>query len=356
MLRAPAVSIIVPLYQCQLFLDRCICSITGQTLSEIEIILVDDGSTDESGKIADEYARLDSRVMAIHQLNHGPSHARNCGIKRSNGKYVGFVDSDDFAEPTMFKELYNIAVSHDADIAICNYSEHTSDGSSSRVIDHGLTNSAAYDRNGIVRIIIPRLASSTNFGLFSLWNKIYRTRWLLEHNILLDEALRFGEDFRFNVESVCLAEKVATIDRPLYHYVQQSASSLMHVYRENHLSAMLDGREWLNKRLSRFDISPYQSEYCQRFLANLYQSIIKELRVNKNKRLRKEKISAVLHRNETVEASNDFRNSPPKYFLISYLISKNNFELAFRLICVCSYLYGWRELAFSLFRKVRSRN
>ena len=99
----PKVSIIVPIYNSEKYMNKCIESILNQTLTEIEIILVNDGSTDNSGKIIDNYAKKDNRIKVIHQQNSGPSVARNKGISTAKGKYIGFVDSDDYIESTMYE-------------------------------------------------------------------------------------------------------------------------------------------------------------------------------------------------------------------------------------------------------------
>lgn len=113
------ISIIVPIYNVELYLRRCLDSILNQTYSNLEIILVDDGSTDKSGKICDEYAKNDSRIKVIHKNNGGLSDARNEGLKIARGKYVGFVDSDDWIELDMYECLYDMLQKFDADISIC---------------------------------------------------------------------------------------------------------------------------------------------------------------------------------------------------------------------------------------------
>ena len=105
----PKVSIIVPIYRVEKYLSQCVDSLLCQTLEEIEIILVDDGSPDNCGRIADEYARQDSRVKVIHQENAGLSAARNTGIRAATGEYIGFVDSDDWAGPEMFRRSFQSA-------------------------------------------------------------------------------------------------------------------------------------------------------------------------------------------------------------------------------------------------------
>lgn len=114
----PLVSVIVPIYNVEKYLPKCIESIMNQTLKEIEIILIDDGSTDRSGAIADEYGERDSRINIIHKKNGGQGSARNKGIELANGYYIGFVDSDDWIDCDMYEKLYSKAISLKSDIVV----------------------------------------------------------------------------------------------------------------------------------------------------------------------------------------------------------------------------------------------
>ncbi|EGP5489252.1 glycosyltransferase, partial [Enterococcus faecium] len=113
------ISIIVPVYKVEPYLRKCVDSILAQTFTDFEVILVDDGSPDNSGKICDEYASKDSRVRVIHKKNGGLSSARNAGIDVARGKYLGFVDSDDYIEKDMYELLYDNIVKEQADLSIC---------------------------------------------------------------------------------------------------------------------------------------------------------------------------------------------------------------------------------------------
>ena len=113
------ISVIVPVYKVEKYLRECVDSILAQTYTNLEIILVDDGSPDNCGKICDEYAQNDSRIKVIHQENGGLSAARNAGLDIATGKYIGFVDSDDYAELNMFEELHKRIIENNADLSIC---------------------------------------------------------------------------------------------------------------------------------------------------------------------------------------------------------------------------------------------
>lgn len=118
-MKEEVISIIVPVYNVEKYLDRCIKSIVNQTHSKLEIILIDDGSTDKSGEICDNWSKIDSRIKVIHQQNSGVSAARNAGLKNVHGKYIGFVDSDDYIKNDMYEFLYKNIIEKNVQIAIC---------------------------------------------------------------------------------------------------------------------------------------------------------------------------------------------------------------------------------------------
>jgi len=119
---SPKISIIVPVYNVENYLCKCVDSILEQTYKEIELILIDDGSTDSSGVICDKYKNKDTRVFVIHKKNEGVSSARNCGLKVAVGDYVGFVDSDDYVLNDMYEYLLNLSIMYNADITSCSFS------------------------------------------------------------------------------------------------------------------------------------------------------------------------------------------------------------------------------------------
>lgn len=119
------ISVIIPVYKAEKYIERCICSILRQTFQNIEVILVDDGSPDKSGEICDMWALKDKRIKVIHQKNAGAGAARNAGLRVAKGEYIGFVDSDDWIEPQMYEVMYNAIEKYSADVGMCNISSRT---------------------------------------------------------------------------------------------------------------------------------------------------------------------------------------------------------------------------------------
>ena len=227
------VSIIVPVYNVEKYLERCVKSIVVQTYSNIEIILVDDGSPDNSGKMCDNLKKIDERIKVIHKKNGGLSSARLAGFEESTGKYISFVDSDDYVEPDMIAELVQSIEKYNAEIAICAY--HT-------VHDNNVTTSfLPYGRNVLQGrkiitkdYIIPLFGTGRKgeinipgFTCIRLYHKA-----LLKPEFFLSERDYFKEDHILNLlYSDCL-HTVAIVNKPLYNYCVNSLS-LSNCYRKN---------------------------------------------------------------------------------------------------------------------------
>ena len=175
----PLISVIIPVYEVEAFLHKCIDSVIGQTYRELEIILVDDGSPDNCGDVCDEYAAVDSRIKVIHKQNGGLSDARNAGLDAASGEFIGFVDSDDHIEPDMFECLYQALYTSGSDISICN---HIIDNE----ITGNMTSAAGPESESSLRMTQKEALSVLIDDLIIrnyMWNKLYRAS--------LFEGLRF---------------------------------------------------------------------------------------------------------------------------------------------------------------------
>ena len=218
------VSVVVPVYNAEQYLIRCMDSLFSQTLKEIEFILVDDGSTDRSSMMCDEYEKTDERVKVIHLSNGGPARARNYGMKLAKGEYIGFVDSDDYIETNMFEKLYGAVKQEDSDIAMCGYL--ISDGSCVRKIE--LKYKEKYEGNIIIKNeLLRRYYTGENQGLSSLWNKLFKKSFVEYEQLRIDEKLHRAEDAWFVFDSLKKAESFVFVPDSLYYYVQNT-NSIMH--------------------------------------------------------------------------------------------------------------------------------
>lgn len=252
----PKVSVIIPVYNAENYLRQCLDSIVGSQLSEMEIIAVDDGSSDNSRGLLDEYSKTHG-VKVILQQNAGPAAARNRGLEAASGEYVGFVDSDDWVEPTMFSEMYNVAVKNDADIVFCNVLRNENQRMR-KYIDSGI-----YDEFGMRKNIYPLLISNLdeNNGKSTLrgcvWLRIFRRKMLMDNVVKFDENLIYNEDGLFCISATLNSKKYVYLgDSYLYHnrYVTGSLTKRYVPNLWNRQSNMLRRLEELTHNLS-FDFS-----------------------------------------------------------------------------------------------------
>lgn len=218
------VSVIIPVYNTSKYLKECLDSLINQTLSDIEIICVDDGSTDMSLEILNDYAAKDQRVKILSQENQGQSVARNFGIKVAKGEYIGFIDSDDWADYHMFENLYNNAKTYDSDISMCSITlcdEKTGEYTTNDpyltldLFPESLENRSFTYKNTldfIFRIcVVP-------------WNKIFRREFLINNGLSFIEGLNF-EDNVFNLQTIVEAKNISLIKEPLVYYRRASETS-----------------------------------------------------------------------------------------------------------------------------------
>lgn len=214
------ISIIVPAYNIAPYLERCIRSLLAQTHWDLQIVVVDDGSTDETGAILDRLAASDSRIKAIHKENGGVSSARLRGIAEATGEYIGFVDGDDYVEPEMFAQLLKNALENSADISHCGYQMVFPDGH----IDlyYGTGSKVVQDHTAGLRDLL-----EGRFVEPGLWNKLYRREIVcgFEQSPLWDGSIRINEDVLMNYLLFSRAEKSVYEDIPFYHYLLRPGSA-----------------------------------------------------------------------------------------------------------------------------------
>lgn len=216
----PAISVIVPVYKVEPYLPKCLDSICNQTFRDMEIILVDDGSPDNCGKICDEYMEKDPRIRVIHKENGGLSSARNAGISIAQAELIGFVDSDDWIEPDMFEFLYTNLIQEDADISVCGIYEHKGNNIS-LMCDDSLHESAT-GQDAVENYL--KLTFTGNASV----NKLYRRS--LFSDILFPQG-RTWEDSFIMVRLIDAARKVVYHTQPKYHYLRRDDSLSAKNYR-----------------------------------------------------------------------------------------------------------------------------
>lgn len=224
---ADLISIIIPVYNSYLYLDRCISSLQNQSYKNLEIILVNDGSTDRSGELLDKYANEDQRIKVVHQKNGGISNATNRGLKEASGDYIGFMDNDDWVHPEMYRILHESIIKHDTDIAECN-AFYTSQ----YIPNHSLKN----DISVIIESRTKTLVRVLKTMAFSNWRRLHKRKII--HNVWFDEDIRLSQDAIFSIKSIINANSIAYISEPLYYYFTGNASVTRSSFRKSHLDSV----------------------------------------------------------------------------------------------------------------------
>ena len=212
----PKISIIVPVYKAEKYIHKCVDSLLNQTFKDFEIILIDDGSPDRSGKICDEYAQKDARIKVIHKENGGVSSARQCGIDNAKGKYTIHSDPDDWTEPTMLEELYEKAIENDADMVICDFIKYYS----VRKQIYIKQEPTSLNHNIVLKNLFQHLQGSC-------CNKLIKRTCYSKYNIKFPEKFNLYEDLYV---CTCLLKhpiKISYINKAFYYYSINTNTSSM---------------------------------------------------------------------------------------------------------------------------------
>lgn len=223
------VSVIVPVYNVEQYIHRCVDSLINQTLRDIEIILVDDESPDNCGEICDNYSKNDRRIKVIHKKNQGLGLARNSGIEIALGEYIAFVDSDDYVELDMYDKLYTKAVGEKSDTCFCSYNRIGSNGSIKKF--EILLEKDIYSEDKVFKDILLNILgsdpSSTKDRILdmSVWKALYSKDILMNNNIRFCSERKFiSEDIIFHMDYLLWSKKVVFVKDSLYNYCENSVS------------------------------------------------------------------------------------------------------------------------------------
>ncbi len=222
------ISVIVPIYKVEAYLDKCVQSIVDQTYRDLEIILVDDGSPDRCGAMCDEWAKKDPRIRVIHKENGGLSDARNAGMAVAAGEYIGFVDSDDWIEPRMYELLYQALQETGAQIAECKREDFSDTTSPTHFDGRPIDPQTFTAEEALAELICDGTLRQT------VWNKLYRTE--LSGNRLFPVG-KLNEDEFWTYHVFGEAHIIAYVDAALYHYYQRG-DSIIHTYTPKRLACL----------------------------------------------------------------------------------------------------------------------
>lgn len=249
----PSVSIVVPVYNAEKSIRRCIESILNQSCIDFELLVVDDGSRDRSGSICDEYAARDRRVRVFHKENGGVSAARNLALREAKGKYLQFLDSDDWITPDATRLLLRSAEENDADLVISDFY---------RVVGERVSTKGDIEEDHVLtqeEYAAHMMENPADFYYGVLWNKLYRRSIVEEHCLRMDEEISWCEDFLFNLEYIRYAKRFYALNVPLYYYVKTKGSLASQISISKTVRMKLTMFEYYNRLYQEiFDEEEYE--------------------------------------------------------------------------------------------------
>lgn len=260
------ISIIVPVYNAERLVGKCLDSIMKQTFVDLEIILVNDGSTDKSADVCEEYSKRDERIRVIHKENGGVSSARNIGINMSKGEYIGFIDADDWVEPEMFEKMHHLIKKYQADISMTGYYKEQLDGtilnkSPKRKVE--LYNS---------KEAINEMLDANGFRGF-LCNKLFSKK--LFTNNPFSEDIHFCEDMLFCCEAMLDSKVIVYDNTPYYHYVEHNDNSTSSLFSEKKMTSLIALKEIVKilTGVPNVDVNKYKNYYTHMGISLLMNGI-----------------------------------------------------------------------------------
>lgn len=306
------ISVIIPIYNSEKYIPRCLDSICGQTYKNIEIVCIDDGSSDNAGKLLDKYAERDSRIIVRHQMNQGESKARNNGLQLATGDYIGFMDCDDWIEPDMYESLINCAEMDNLDMVVSSWFKDD-DFSSIEIKNKLEVNLGIFGRDELLGYIYKR---DYYKGFAYMWNKLYKREVLTDEHgnmIKFNEHLRLGGDVLYLAEAAVRTNRAKYIDKAFYHYYQRSESGC-------HTKDLSKMRDWLRayektiELMKQNEIANETVNYIKRFMA-YHSSNAAEMAIEQKDDKRKKEFQNIMrqYRKEYTDLNVEFPERIARY-------------------------------------------
>lgn len=275
----PMISIVVPVYNVEKYLNRCIDSLINQTYKNIEIILVNDGSTDNSGVMCDEWVAKDERIKVIHKKNAGLGYARNSGLEICKGKYIAFVDSDDFVETSMLETMLSSMLKYNANTCYCSFNIYSNE--TNMVVRRGRVRTGLFTGKDVLLDIVGSLPEDeVDFSKeMSVWACLFSSEIIMKNGLVFpSERDIICEDLPFDIQYLPLTDSVCIIDNNFYNYCI-NGESLTHKYdpkryeKEKYLFKTID--EKLKSVLKEED---YKTRLMRLYLGRIRASIVIEVK------------------------------------------------------------------------------
>lgn len=320
---SPLFSIILPIYNVEKYIDRCMNTILNEEFNDYEIILVDDGSTDSCPKLCDGYGAFSEKIKVLHKKNGGLSSARNAGLSIATGKYIFWLDSDDYLPMGALNRLGEILYKNDVDILKFNYMRQPNNITIKSILKPG-----NYNRTQIEEVVIPLALKNTSEFIMSAWSHIYKREFIKRNNLSFVSERQIGsEDYLFSLHAFLTANSLLAIEHVLYNYDYREGS-LSQKYRENLIEKYRQLYISMQKLLLRYQVPDCYFQMLRYFYVwNCYYVLIfNEMRIthNHNKKDRDVNIRQLLCQRELTTAlkSISIQGSSLKRKLIYILMRK----------------------------------
>lgn len=327
----PKLSIIVPIYNVEEYLENCIDSILDQTFKDFELILVNDGSPDNSLEICYRYQEKDERVKVIDKKNGGVSSARNAGIDIALGEYIAFIDPDDDIEINMYERLIEGAIKNNVDIVICGFKfidifnnkkiSYEVDRYSNRIIKEKEI------RSDVLKSIL-ELKNVYGYGVYSCWNKVYKNDLFNDNKIRFDIEKHHGEDARLNLILLTKVKSIYFINQPLYNYYIRKRESLTTVVRDNMYKYILDNKNFHDYLCSLYGYEELMSKGTKNYLNNIFQ-YMNSVSISKFNLRKKVEILEEIMNDDTFKNNIDSYECPYRYYKLLKLSCRYRLSLIY---------------------------
>ncbi|WP_251198186.1 glycosyltransferase family 2 protein [Anaerotardibacter muris] len=348
---APAISIIIPVYNVRAWLERAVKSLQAQTFSDFELFLIDDGSTDGSGEVCDQLAVRDARIRVIHQENAGAAAARNLAIEQARGEYLYFMDGDDWVDPTALADMYEFAKANDLDLVVTGF-----------YIETYYSDDKFYQelRNAPDRVFASqdefRQSAHELFDaqlLYAPWNKLYRRAYLMEKGIRFPAT--FWDDLPFNLDVVREVERVGTLDGHYYHFLRARQESENTRYRADMYEKREEEHQWLQELYTQWGIdSPKIQEFLARRYAERLVGCVENI-TNKNCTLsRQEKRAQIAHMISTPQARDALAKTVPGTFMMKVLFVPYRMQNVTLVMAESGFISFVKQRSTNLFARLKA--
>ena len=333
-------SIIIPIYNAEKYLERCIDSILLQSFQDFEIILVNDGSTDGSRLICEAYAKKDNRVILINKPNGGSSSAKNLGLSHANGEYIEFVDADDYLDEEYIEHLWTGCDVYDADVCIGNVSFTKIRNGDIKSKERVSMQKGHFTLKEFL-MFYPTYMPKAIIG--APWNKIYKKEIIDTYAIKFDTQIRNNEDTHFNYWYLSKCSSVYVSDEPYYNYIDENVNSASRAYIPNLFDIYLMTYDKAIKFLQDTGVYEYNIGFQRQHFINLVIGAINQIVLCKNclsKNDKFEQIKRMVNNDKVEEAINHIRYSDRKKQILLILMKKKYYRTIYFMILLNSKIKG----------------